>query len=338
MNSAMPQQLLAELAAGADVFPHQYRTVHDQILLVRLSRQSVCEASFLDERILPAGAQGAWFDAATVESAASVISEAAVSYIFHAGHCGSTLVSRLLSSASDRPGLRELLPLRALAFDLAEGDGAVLSPETFAARLGLLERVWAQGDAGVTIKATSICTGLAARVSQRPNRKAIYVTQPPQTHLAVLLAGQNAANDLRAFAQMRWRRLNAMTPLPPLSGYTLGELAALAWLTEGMAAHEAALALFDFENLLKDPARSLSEIAAALNLAPAKERIEEAVRGPILRQYSKSPDHAYDASLRRDIIAQSQSQHGHEIRKGLVWLERIAAGSPAARACVDRWA
>ena len=69
MNSAVSQQLLADFAAGDDVFPHQYMTAPDQILLVRLSGHAVREASFLDERVLPANAQGAWFAAAAVERA-----------------------------------------------------------------------------------------------------------------------------------------------------------------------------------------------------------------------------------------------------------------------------
>ncbi|WP_395075645.1 hypothetical protein, partial [Hyphococcus sp.] len=85
------------------------------------------------------------------------------------------------------------------------------------------------------------------------------------------------------------------------------------------------------------PAQLLAEMAAALAVSVKKERIDQAVSGPILRQYSKSPDHAYDVSLRNEIIAQSQSDNGDEIRKGMSWLERIAGGSSLARACLDRW-
>ncbi len=213
----------------------------------------------------------------------------------------------------------------------------MLTAEKFAARLGLLEKIWARAAASALIKATSICTGLASRAAARPHRTAIYMTQPPQTHLAVLLAGANAVNDLRAFAQLRWRRLNAMTPLPPLAGSSLGEIAALAWLTEGAAADAAALPLFNFEALLAQPAQTLAEMAAALNVAAPPERIEAAISGPILKQYSKSPDHAYDAALRNQIIASARSNHAAEIRKGMVWLEKVAAGDNAARTCLDRW-
>jgi len=343
MNSVTPlqRQLLADFARGAEIFPHQYNPLHDQILLVRLSDAAVRDASFLDERVLPQGAQGAWVSADMIAEAAAgapaIFADRPAAYIFHAGHCGSTLVSRLLGAASDAAGLREPLPLRAFAVDRAEGGGAVLSAQMLTARLGLFEKIWARGGPSIVVKATSICTGLAAPVIARPQRRAIFLTQHPETHLAVLLAGRNAANDLRAFAQLRWRRLNAMTPLPPLADYSLGEMAALAWLTEGAAASEAALALFDFEQLLAAPAQTLSDMAAALTIDASSERIDAAVSGPILRQYSKSPDHAYDAALRDEIIAQSRSQHPGEISKGMAWLARVAAVNPVARACLDRW-
>ena len=338
MNSAVSQQLLADFAAGDDVFPHQYMTAPDQILLVRLSGHAVREASFLDERVLPANAQGAWFAAAAVERAGESLPAAPVSYLFHAGHCGSTLASRLLGAASDAAGLREPLPLRALAFDAAEGGGALLSSEIFETRLGLFERSWARGAPGAVIKATSICTGLAAQITKRDDRRAVYLAQKPQTHLAVLLAGKNAVGDLRAFAQMRWRRLNAFMPMPPLAEYSVGELAALAWLAETAAAQEAGLVMFDFDRLLASAAETVAALAAALNVDAPQDRIDAAVSGPILRQYSKAPDHAYDAGLRAEIIAKSQIDHGAEIRKGMAWLGHMAGDSPAARACLDRWA
>ncbi len=342
MNSALSQQLLADLAAGvgaagAEIFPHQYLPVTDQILLVRLSNQVVREASFLDERVLPRGVQGAWFTVDAVARAAASFPEAPVSYVFHAGHCGSTLVSRLIGTSTGAASLREPLPLRTLAFDLAEGGGAILSPEMFASRLGLLEKLWARGAPSAVVKATSMCTSLAARIVERRERRGIFITQAPQTHLAVLAAGQNALTDLRGFAQMRWRRVNNISPLPPLAGFSLGELAALTWACEGAAASQAELTMFDFDALLMAPAETLAAIGAALDIATSAGRLDAAVSGPILRQYSKSPDHAYDAALRNQIIAQSQSDHGAEIRKGMSWLERLANESAVVKSLLDHW-
>ncbi|MEZ5893984.1 MAG: hypothetical protein R3C58_12690 [Parvularculaceae bacterium] len=333
MNSPLQQQLLADLAAGAELFPHQYGPAGDQLLLVRLSSKAIAEASFLDDRVLPQGVQGAWVAAADVERA-NKFPDAPVSYVFHAGHCGSTLVSRLLGAASDAAALREPLPLRAFAFDLAEGGGAMMSRDMLETRLALIEKLWARG-APAVIKATSICTSLAPIAAARPNRKGMFMTQHPEIHLAVLLAGRNAVSDLKSFAQMRWRRLNAIAPLPPLSAYSRGELAALAWAAEGAAADAASLPLFDFDRLLAAPAETLGAIASALALSAP--RLDAAVSGPILRQYSKSPDHQYDASLRAEVIALARAQHGDEIRKGMAWLAARAKESAALNAVLNRW-
>ena len=69
MNRVSTHPLLTDLTAGGEIFPHQYLPVHDRMLLVRLPDRAVREASFLDERVLPAGVEGAWFETAAVENA-----------------------------------------------------------------------------------------------------------------------------------------------------------------------------------------------------------------------------------------------------------------------------
>ncbi|WP_375201644.1 hypothetical protein [Hyphococcus sp.] len=336
MNTNLANQFLSALGGDPGVFPHQYAPAMDQILLARLPVATLREASFLDERILTRETQGVWIPAQQVAAAAAALPSAPVSYIFHSGHCGSTLVSRLLGAAGDAIALREPLPLRALAFDRAEGGGAMLTPEKARERLSLLERLWARGASAAVVKATSICTGLAADLLPA-GAKAVYVSQRADIHLAVLLAGRNAVNDLRAFAQMRWRRLNAHIPLPPLAQFSNGELAALCWLAETDAAARARLPVFDFDALLTAPAETLGAIATALGVAAPEDKIAAAIAGPIMKRYSKSPDHEYDAALRARIIADARRDHGAEIQKGLDWLDRLGAASPSAKAVLDRW-
>lgn len=336
MNTNLANQFLSALGGDPGVFPHQYAPAMDQMLLARLPVESLREASFLDERILTRETQGVWVPAENVAAAAVALPSPPVSYIFHSGHCGSTLVSRLLGAAGDAIALREPLPLRAFAFDRAEGGGAMLTLETARARLSLLERLWARGASAAVVKATSICTGLAADLLP-PTAKAVYVSQRPDIHLAVLLAGPNAVNDLRSFAQMRWRRLNAHIPLPPLAQFSTGELAALCWLAEADAAARAELVAFDFDALLDSPEQTLSAIAAALGVSAPRDKIAAAAASPIMKRYSKSPDHEYDAALRARIIAEARRDHGAEIQKGLDWLDRLGAAAPSAKAVLDRW-
>lgn len=336
MNQALSAQFLSAIATDASVFPHKYAPVTDQVLLVRAPVANLRDAAFLDERILTRETQGIWVRAEDVAAASAALPQSPVGYIFHAGHCGSTLISRLLGAAGDALALREPLPLRSFAFDLAEGGGALLPRDRARERLGLFERLWARGASSAVVKATSICTGLAAELLPA-DRKAVFVAQRPDIHLAVTLAGPNAVNDLRGFAQMRWRRLNARLPVPPLFSYSVGELAALGWLTEAEAAMRARLTAFDFDALLAAPAETLGRIAAALDVAAPAEKISGAVSGPIMKRYSKAPEHDYDAGLRSEVIAQAQRDHSAEIRKGMDWLHGLAAQHEAAKAVLDKW-
>jgi hypothetical protein len=58
-----------------------------------------------------------------------------------------------------------------------------------------------------------------------------------------------------------------------------------------------------------------------------------------MRQYSKAPEHAYDAALRWEVLRSADFEHGPEIRRGLAWLERLAAQHDLVQqtlACVPR--
>lgn len=337
MSQSQFQRLLASLPADRDIFPHQYSSASDQILLVRIGDDAVRQASFLDERVLPQGAQGAWFNADAVANAACAMPTPAAAYLFHASHCGSTLVSRLLGASSNAVSLREPLPLRAFAFDLAEGGAAFLTPDRRAARLRLFERIWGRAADRLLVKATSICTGLAELCGSSAGRRGAFLTQNPAVHLAVLLAGANAQSDLRAFAQLRWRRLMAQVELPPLAGYSIGELAALGWLCEGMAAHCANLPTFDFDAVLRHPRETITSIASALDAPLDASALEAAINGPIMRQYSKAPEHDYDADLRNRIIADSRVANAAEIARGLAWLRRLAMSDASVAKIIEPW-
>ncbi len=325
MNAVAPQKLLDDLLSGRSVYLHQYDVARDQLLLVRLDPDAQAAASFLDDRVLAPQTQGAWFTWDQIAAVAATLADRRPHYIFHMGHCGSTLISRLISAAAGAVAMREPLPLRALAFDAAEFDGALLSSEAFAERLSFFERCWARGPDPVTVKATSICTDLAVRTGRAP---VLFLYQAPRTHLAAFLAGKNSLIDLRSFAQMRHRRLSRRFTAPSLSGCSVGELAAMAWLTEAsaaLAAHDQGrLEALNFENFLAAPELELKKACGVFDLHPGDDMISNALSGPIMKTYSKAPEHAYSPAIRAQIIADAAAAHGDEIRRGLALID--AAG------------
>lgn len=320
--------LLENLGVDRFVLPHQLDLLNDSVLLIRLGESDLRDHSFLDQRILRQGMDYKWLGWNKFEAAAETLPKKVPAYIFHVGHCGSTLLSRLVSAATGTQALREPLPLRTIAFDHADGRAALLGNASLRARLRLFERAWARGPSKTVVKATSICTNLMELVD--PSAPITFIYQQAETHLAVALAGENTLQDLRGFAQNRYRRLQESdVDMQPLAELTVGELAALSWLAEAVSANLAltqrSITTLDFDGFLQQPDDSLVEVCRQLDLEIAPEGYRIALNGPIMRTYSKAPEHAYGPELRNEIIADSRVRNGSEIARGMRWLNRLAA-------------
>ncbi len=127
--------MLGALAASPDVYLQKIDLARDAALLVQLSERAYRAASFLDDRILTPDVKGGWASLPSVLEAARAIGERKpLHFIFHTGHVGSTLLSRLLDESGCVLSLREPLPLRTLADarDVLELPESLLSPRDFA--------------------------------------------------------------------------------------------------------------------------------------------------------------------------------------------------------------
>jgi hypothetical protein len=69
-------------------------------------------------------------------------------------------------------------------------------------------------------------------------------------------------------------------------------------------------------------------VARRLAAEPAPGEIARILAGPLMRQYSKAPEHAYDAALRREVLAGADLEHGAEIRRGMQWLASLGGRHP----------
>jgi hypothetical protein len=320
--------LFENLKVDHFIFPHQLNLMSDKVLLVHLGEADIRDHSFLDQRILRQGMDYEWSGWNKFEAAAGTLPEKVPAYIFHVGHCGSTLLSRLVSAATGTQALREPLPLRTIAFDHADGRAAFLAGDSLRARLRLFEHVWARGPSKTVVKATSICTNLMELID--PSAPITFIYQQAETHLAVALAGENTLQDLRGLAQNRYRRLQESDiDIQPLAELTVGELAALSWLAEAVSANRAltqrSVMMLDFDGFLQQPDDNLAEVCRRLDLETAPEGCRIALNGPIMRTYSKAPEHAYGPELRNEIITESRVRNSSEIARGMRWLNRLAA-------------
>ena len=328
------------LPVTPDAYVQNVDLVRGLVLAVRIDAATYRAASFLDDRILGPSVQGAWIAGSEASAAArQVHAPRPLHFIFHTGHVGSTLVSRLLDETGSVLGLREPLPLRVLADVHAQlaAPESLLGEEQFGALVEMTLRFWSRGydwTRAVVVKATS-SAGPAALplLAARPDARAIYLNLGAEAYLATLLGGANSATDLRGHAPGRMRRLVArgLAPPVPLHRMSQGELAALGWFVESAARDEALrrfpdrVLAIDFDAFLTDVGGSIARICRHFALEPAADYLASVAGHPALGRYSKSPDRPFAAGERDRILAESRRDHRDEIMRGMSWLERMAA-------------
>lgn len=327
----------------ADIYVQKLDMARDAALLVQLSEAGYRGASFLDDRILTPGLSGGWFPTARViDAARGLRALKPLHFIFHTGHVGSTLISRLLDETGIVLSLREPLPLRTLAdaADVLEMPESLLSRTQYDALQAALVLLWRRAHErthSVVLKATSSASRLAPSLLEREaGCRAIYLNLRAEPYVATLLAGRNSLADLRGHGPGRMRRLQSRldSSLAPLHTLSAGELAAMSWLTETLNQLDTLrrvpdrVVAVDFDDFLADVAGGLERIVGHLQLPCDPQRVRELARGPVLSRYSKSPDAEYSPELRRQLLDQARQQHGDEIRRGQRWLEELAKSQP----------
>lgn len=331
--------LLERLPQSPDVYLHKLDLARPRGLLVALDRDAYRDASFLDDRILGPATQGAWLGLGRLAEAAERIdAPRPVHFIFHTGHVGSTLVSRLLDEIEGVLSLREPLPLRTLAeiHDRLDKPDSPVSAAQFDDLSRWLMRLWSRaypsGHSNI-VKATSTAGRIAAALLERNvASRAIYLNVRAEPYLATLLAGENSPIDLRGHGPERLRRLERRVgrSLAPLEALSLGELAALGWLAESCSQHDAVrqfssrVLCVDFDRLLSEVGASLSRIVGHFGLPAAADFAMQAESSTALTRYSKAPEHEYSPRLRTEVLADSRHRNQAEIHRGLGWLEAFA--------------
>ena len=330
----------SHLRASPELFPMDLHPPSDAVALVPLSRVDYEKASFLDERLQrrPA-ATPAFADVAAAAEGLPV----ACDYIFHLGHVGSTLLSRLLGSHPAVFSLREPQALRTFA----QGDSWTPAERDrrLAVFAALYSRTWLPSQRAL-IKATSGVSEIAGTLlGLAPASRAIMMTVRPETYLATILGGPNSRVELKLAAPGRLARLarrlgEAEWRADPLSE---GELAAMSWACEmtalaaASAAHPGRSTWIDFDLFLCDPRAGLSRALGALHAEAPAETVERLAGSGYLERYSKAPEYAFGPEARREVLAAARREAAGEIARGLAWLDRAAAqpAVAAARSMVE---
>ncbi|MDQ0463460.1 hypothetical protein QO010_001231 [Caulobacter ginsengisoli] len=297
--------------------------------------------SFLDQRLLmkdyPRKTIG-WDD---IEDFSQGDAEA-LDYIFHIGHVGSTLLSRVLGQNPGVFSLREPAALRRLTeLHGALGTaGGSWTPAAWESRAGgllrLWSRVWLPGQRTL-LKATSsvgeIATVLLAR---NPAARAVLLTVKPETYMATILGGPSSRVELEQMTPGRLQRLHRRLggAVWRAEGLSEGERTAMSWacemagLAQAAAAHPAGCRWLDFDALLARPRESLALALTHLRGAAPADAVDAMAASPYFSRYSKAPEYGYDAGLRRQVLDQARAEHGVELRRGMAWLDQAARDHP----------
>ena len=324
------------LSRSPELFPAALDKGGANVGLVRLSEGEYALASFLDGRLYTPTRLKRTVPYSQLEAAvaASGLAERC-HYIFHIGHVGSTLLSRLLGAHPRIFSLREPQILR----DLAEG-----APDD--ARLTTFLKLWSRtfrAEQTALIKATSFVSEMAAALMARPSSpRALLMYVPAEPFLATILAGENAPAEIMALAPRRIARLCARLGDGLSEPRSIGESIAMSWACEMTALAAAADAAgeralwFDFEAYLAAPGAMLGKAFAHLGAAADEAEVNAILSGPESARYSKAQEHEYDSALRTRLLNEARERHAAEITRGLAWLVQAAGEFPAIGNAMER--
>jgi hypothetical protein len=254
-------------------------------------------------------------------------------FVFHSAFCCSTVLAR----AFDRPGwamgLKEPIILNDIVGWKRRGDrGPDIAP-VLNDVLTLLARPFAPGE-GVIVKPTNIVNGLAAAMLKlRPQANALLLHAPLKVYL-----GSIARKGIDGRLWVRSLLLGLLDDkLVDLGfnprdfiGQTDLQVAAIGWLAQhglfqGLVERfgAARVRTIDSEILMRDPAVTMSRIAALYQLPLGDDTLRDIVEGPAFTRHSKTGDSFAAADRARELNA-AADVHADEIEKVVYWAEKVA--------------
>lgn len=294
------------------------------VRLVAMDRESYRAASFLDDRMLETPVDAQIVSWTAIEDAVSDEMRSDARWIFHIGHVGSTLVSRLLGELDGVLAIREPRLLRDLALTPQSVRERYIAPTP-----RLMSRTFAKTEIAC-VKATSFASEISPQLVP-PGERALLMFATPRNYIGSILAGENSLEEMRLLAGSRAQRLNSrQTYLPSQDD---AGLAAAAWACEMTALEQAAEQMADREILWVNFDQMLGEMDTALtNVANFfgfdSRRASEIANGPLMGRYSKAPEYEYGANLRRELIAEAGERFASDIERALAMLNSGAERSP----------
>jgi hypothetical protein len=317
-----------EIARDARWLAQALDPAQGMVRLIAMDRDSYRAASFLDDRMLQAPVDAQILPWTDIEAAVTDGMRSDARWIFHIGHVGSTLVSRLLGDIRGVLGIREPRLLRDLAMSPAEIRRRYVAPVP-----RLMSRAFAE-DELACVKATSWASEIAAELVP-PHERALFMYATPPNYIASILAGENSVKELRMLVDSRTARMSGRVTGIGDQQKSDAHRAAAAWACEMTSLESAAermpdraIEWADFDRMLGDMPRALGRVAEHFGFASEPGEIEAIAHGPLMRRYSKALEHDYSPALRRELIEETGQMHRRDIDSALAMLQAAAEKSP----------
>jgi hypothetical protein len=294
------------------------------------------DASFLDDRILPAGKPSLLCKLDDLIVRASEVSSPPAGWIFHIGHVGSTLVSRLLGEFEGVLAIREPRSLRDLTATSGEEQRRLATAlRRLMARRGANDRT-------VVVKATSFVSEVAPLLVEA-RAPVLFLYATPENYIASILAGENSLKELAALQSFRTDRLLGRgIALDGFDGSN-AHRAAAAWACEMTSLEAAAVGMphgeirwADFDAILVDMAGWLDQAAGHFGIEPAPGVAGAIAAGPLMRRYSKALEYDYSPGLRAELLAEARYRHGADIEAAISALADVGRSSPLVAQALQR--
>lgn len=266
--------------------------------------------------------------------------------IFHIGHCGSTLLSRALSTSDAFLPVREPLPLLVLSNLFRELDKPTcfLSKPQFESLkqciVNALKRRFNPDQLSV-IKLNSTCNNLIAPLlDDGAKRRAVCLYLPLESYLTSMLSKDKLSSDVRGQAITRMQAWMQIEDVKPLQLHALNpiQLMVVAWLTNlyqftrASTAQANQVKLLNFEDFLGDPELALSELCVFFG-KPDQADVVTSRYASIAGGYSKNPSANFDANIRKQAMQLARHRYAADISQGMQWAQTLIAHAKSLENC-----
>ncbi|CAN5308402.1 hypothetical protein BH24PSE2_BH24PSE2_10870 [soil metagenome] len=312
------------------LYPLDLDLAHGRIRFMHLTETCYDESPFLDVRLRrPGGGEFELELARLVELYGRVRPpRRPMFWLFHIGHCGSTLLSRMLGSLGGVLVVREPPPLLELARRRPPRQlkNATRWRDSFVLILSLLSRTFDRQDIAL-VKPNSHANSLIGHMLDwHPDTRALMLYIGLEPWLATMLRTHTRPEIQHAVDRYRMADFRLLTDVEEHLELDDARRAALIWLvqmyemTQAAAVYPYRVRIMNFDRILEDTRAALAHLAGFLGLPTDGTRVSLAL--DLSTRHAKFVDEPYDVRSRQHMLDEARREFAQEIRDGLAWAQQ----------------